>query len=108
MASGRTLPTLLAQLSGKHHAHGCSECSARYTDACLAPSVDARCQECRGSTHGRPMWDVSGDPASCCYEYSKEATIEVRGAYQLAGERTWYRCSVCSRTHPRKPVGGSE
>lgn len=107
--AAKTLPTLLNQLTGKHHAHGCYDCGCRYTDACQKPGEDGRCISCR-SGHERAMWDVSSDPASCCYEYSKKATIEIRGAYALAGECQWYRCSVCSRTHPFKPeleaVGG--
>lgn len=108
--AAKTLPTLLKQLSGRSHAHGCSECNNRYTDACTIPDIDARCQVCRGTSHGRPMWDESADPASCCYQHCKEATMQIRGVYGLAGTRTWYRCSVCSRTHPFKPeleaVGG--
>jgi hypothetical protein len=111
MGSGaKTLPTLLRNLEGKHHAHGCRSCGQRYTDACRTTDVDGPCQDCRGGKHGRPIWDLNSDPADCCYQHSKECDIWTRGVYDLAGTRTWYRCSVCSRTHPFKPemetVGG--
>lgn len=108
MARPKTLPTLLKSLNGRHHAHGCSDCKLRYTDACRTSDVDGLCQDCRKSAHGRPVWEVNGDPHPCCYRDSIKATIEVRSAYELAGTRSWWKCRTCARTHPYQPVSVEE
>ena len=91
------------------HAHGCDQCSRRYTDTCTTPSVNGRCQTCR---HGRsplecdlrPLWDRDHDPRACCREVSKLIiTAAEMERYGLAGPGPWFKCKTCSRTHPYDP-----
>lgn len=107
-ASVKTIPTLLKQLAGRHHAHGCAQCNLRYTDCCNTPGQDGRCITCRGGRHGRALWDENADPVSCCRAYSREVTIDQRARYDLAGTRSWWICQVCARTHPYMPVSVEE
>lgn len=91
-----------ARISGLH-AHGCNQCSARYTDGCRYPHVNGLCQDCRGTTYGRPSWDRHFDPRTCCRRHSEPAGLRERETYSLGGEGRWWICSTCKRTHPYDP-----
>lgn len=97
-----TLVTAIRQMSGKHHAHGCSECHLRYTDACSTPEQNGKCVTCRVGQQ-RALWDQNSDPAGCCVNAREVKDAETLGKYKLAGPGPWYRCPVCSRTHAHDP-----
>lgn len=99
-----TIAAALRTLVGRHHAHGCYQCAARYTDACHRVEVDALCQKCRGAE--RPLWDRNGDVSGCCTENARLCTPDELKLYKLAGIRSWFRCRICSRTHPFNPKFG--
>lgn len=90
-----------------YHAHGCEECSRRYTDSCKTPHVNGRCSSCRtGSPRAR--WDADHDPKTCCRTDSKLMTDKADLVkYNLGGPGPWYRCKTCSRQHPYNPGTGA-
>lgn len=89
-------------MAKKHHAHGCFQCSTRYTDHCADPKANGLCQACRGMD--RPRWEVSFDPGGCCAGESRLVKdAQTITSYGLAGPGPWYKCRVCARTHPFNP-----
>jgi len=101
-------PTLAkVNLDGRWHAHGCGRCGLRYADSCDDSLDDGVCASCRGG-RPRPLWDRNSDPALCCLEESRLATVEQRRTYLLVGQSTWWICQVCKRTHPYNPKKESE
>jgi len=100
------LLTAVRQLRNKHHAHGCTECSLRYTDACATPEVNDLCLGCRTGRLERALWDVNSNPDRCCSTQSRKVTdAETVMRYKLGGPGPWYRCTKCSRTHSFNPEG---
>jgi hypothetical protein len=99
-------PVLMAavlRLRNKHHAHGCTECSLRYTDACDTPEENWRCLMCR-SGQERALWDQNSDPDECCRTLSRQVSdAETVMRYKLGGPGPWFRCDKCSRTHSFNP-----
>lgn len=87
------------------HAHGCEVCSARYTDACDTPLVNARCSLHR-STNPRPrvIWDTDLDPIECCRKHAIRADVDTRERYALGGPGPWWICPLCARTSPYNPT----
>ncbi len=85
------------------HSHGCSVCSAYYTDACADPLVNAPCTGCQGLPHGRPSWDRGPDPIECCRRDVRLATARQLNSFRLGGDGPWWICGTCNRTHPYDP-----
>lgn len=86
---------------GARHAHGCTTCHARYSDACADTANDGLCQTCRGTP--RPLWEAAYDPIACCLTSAVPVRGETRARYSLAGTSTWFICLYCARTHPFDP-----
>lgn len=87
---------------GKRHAHGCTACGRRYTDACQEPLVNRTCSCVTG--HARSQWDRDSDPQDCCRLYSQPVVnTETLARYALGGDEPWFQCQTCFRTHPRDP-----
>lgn len=87
-----------------YHAHGCTRCNRRYMDACRSVGTDELCFPCRT---GKPpsVYDLSRLPQPCCHESSQPVrTPDEHARYALAGKHSWWRCRVCSRTHPFNPA----
>lgn len=87
------------------HAHGCVECKGRYEDACDEANGNARCSYCTIG-HG---WDELRDaklPKDCCKLHSrpirvdKQMRIDEGKTYKLSKGCVWFKCDLCSRTHP--------
>lgn len=98
----RTSAATVRVMAGRHHAHGCVECSRRYTDRCRDPGENGLCQLCRGLE--RPRWETSFEPGDCCPEFSVLVRdSETLGRFNLAGPGPWFKCRACARTHPFDP-----
>lgn len=88
-------------MKGRLHAHGCTRCHVRYTDACV-DLLDGHCTACRGGRAWQLLID-SAAPHDCCFEKSRLITKDDKERYSLAGGHLWHICTTCSRTHPCKP-----
>jgi hypothetical protein len=94
-------PMVVKGLAGKVHRHGCVLCSATYEDPCFSPLTDGFCAACNGRTP--PSWETDLRPAWCCAG-SIAATARDLTTYSLAGDNTWWLCTVCKRPHIFKPT----
>lgn len=97
-----------------HHAHGCLGCGRRYTDSCTTPLANGHCPTCR--TGAPPtLLDRNHLPQECCRtvvlredgtKLAQSRLITDKdelNKYALGGMAPWFRCRVCSRTHPFDP-----
>lgn len=92
-------PASVATLAFKHHAHRCTTCGRRFTDACGQPEVNTSCMTCKFG-HSRPLWHVNHDPQPCCVGAQVMTDPREVVRYSLGGPGPWYQCSTCHRTHP--------
>lgn len=88
---------------GDFHFHACTDCGHRYGDNCRTPAQNGTCGACR-SGFDRPLWERNQDPRDCCYENARQCDATTRQHYLLGGDTDWYKCTICSRTIPYKPV----
>lgn len=94
----------MATTVGIYHAHGCQQCSRRYTDRCDTPMLNGRCVECR-IDRPRAVWDRAYDPRPCCRTSAslvRDSAEVIR--YSLGGSGPWWKCKACARTHPYDPA----
>lgn len=89
-------------LKNSLHAHGCTNCHVRYSDACADVVNDGRCEACRGCKPWQFMID-SAAPKDCCRRASRMVTKDEKVTYRLAGGHLWHICGTCKRTHPTNP-----
>jgi len=85
--------------AAKPHAHGCTTCKGRYEDTCLAPNTNSECRPCRGLTPWA-LLVANRKPRDCCYAHSRLCNKDERNQYGLSEACAWFRCLICSRTHP--------
>lgn len=103
LLSGKGSKKKLKPLDRRLHAHGCTQCSRRYSDACAQATVNALCQACKGRQ--RPIWELDLDPQACCEVNSVPVTRpEKLMNYRLAGDMPWWICVKCCRTIPFNPA----
>lgn len=90
-----------AKWKGEQHFHGCTQCRARYLDACVDLKVDGTCNPCRsGITSNR---QTAWAPRPCCLGNARLCEKYDRERHKLAGPGPWFRCTACARTFPAQP-----
>lgn len=93
------MATRLINRAGKPHAHGCTTCKGRYEDACPDPHQPGVCNPCQGFAPWQLLID-SRKAKDCCRAHSRLCSKDERNQYGLSESCPWWRCLVCSRTHP--------
>lgn len=81
------------------HAHGCTNCKARYEDICDEPDQGGTCKECNGQL-GYALLILNRLPRDCCRAHSRLVTKEQAVVYALSKACAWFICTVCARTQP--------